>query len=82
MSFEKRISPIENDQPVKQVTAMERIAQHKLRWAEFFQWREDGLPDQDGWLAEVWDKYGAVVEEFAREQIKRSQRANSGDSEN
>ena len=82
MSFEKRISRIESSQPAKGLTTVERIAQHKLRWAEFLRRREAGLPDQDGWLAEVWEKYGAVVEEVSREQIKRSQRANSGDSGN
>ena len=82
MSFEKRISRIESAQPVVHLTTMEQIAQHKLRSAEFFRRREAGLPDQDDWLAEVWEKYGAVVEEVAREQIKRSQRANSGDSGN
>ncbi len=82
MSFEKRISRIESTQPVEGLTTMERIAQHKLRWEEFFKRREAGLPDQDGWLAEVWEKYEGIAEEVAREQIKRSQRANSGDSEN
>ncbi len=70
MSFEKRIGRIESAQPVKRLTTMERIAQHKLRWAEFFRRREAGLPDQDSWLAEMWEKYGAVVEEVAREQNK------------
>ncbi len=82
MSFEKRISRIESAQPAKGLTTMEQIVQHKLRWAEFFRRREAGLADQDSWLAEVWEKYGAVVEEVAREQNKRCQRANSGDSGN
>ena len=59
---------MESVQPVKRLTTMEQIARHKLWWAEFFRRREAGLPDQDGWLAEVWEKYGAVVEEVARER--------------